>query len=190
MQGPSLSGRKSGGRFIVSLAAAHVVAASLTVFVLASAAPLIAHTLPHRLILSALAIGSVVGIVADVRAVKNRRLSLGLSRQTPKVLLRLGNDAWIAPLIWGFDTGLIWSTFRVSFSSWILLLMALAGVTPPWAGAVYGVAFAIPLLGGVFLSPRHLLARRLVSPIPAQLFGIASIGVIVILTATLLIGRR
>ena len=184
MQGPSLSGRTSGGIFIVWLAVAHVAAATLVVFVLSLLAPQIAGALPHKLILAALVTGCLVGIVADSRAVKNRWFSLGLRRQTPKVLLRLGEHAWITPLVWGFDSGLVWTTFRVSFCSWILLLLALAGVAPAWAGTIYGLAFGIPLLGSVLLSRRHLPVLGFASPIPAQLFGIASMGVLVVLTLT------
>jgi hypothetical protein len=187
VQGSSPSGRRSGGQFIIWLAAAHVAAATIVVFALSSAAPLTAHAVPHKLMLAALVTGSLVGIVADARAVKKRWFSLGLSRQTPKVLLRLGEHAWITPLVWGFDTGLVWTTFRVSFCSWMLLLLALAGVAPPWAGSICGLAFATPLLGSVLLSRRHLPVRGQMSPVPAQLLGIASMGLLVVLASKLIL---
>lgn len=189
MQGSSPGGRRSGGQFIVWLAVAHVAAATLVVFALSSLAPLVAHALPHKTMLAALAAGSLMGIVADARAVKNRWFSFGLNRQTPKALLRLGEHAWITPLVWGFDTGLVWTTFRVSFCSWILLLLALAGVAPPWAGTIYGLAFAIPLLASVFLSRRHLPAVGLTSAVPSQLLGIASMAVLVVLALNLILER-
>jgi hypothetical protein len=140
------------------------------------------------MILAALGGGSLIGIVADARAVNNRWFSLGLSRQTPKALLRMGEHAWITPLVWGFDTGLVWTTFRVSFCSWILLLLAVTGVLPPWAGTVYGLAFAVPLLGIVLLSERHLSSLELASAVRAQLLGIASMAVLVGLALELILG--
>lgn len=126
----------------------------------------------------------LVGIVVDARAVRNRWLSFGINRQTPKVLLRLGDHAWITPFIWGFDTGLVWTTFRVSFCSWILLLLALGGVAPPWAGAVYGLAFVIPLSASLLLSRHYVSALRAVTAVRAQMFGIASMGVLIVLAST------
>jgi hypothetical protein len=169
------------------LAVAHVAAATLVVFALSTAAPLVTRALPHNVMLAALAAGSLIGIVADARAARNRWFSFGLNRQTPKALLRLGEHAWITPLVWGFDTGLVWTTFRVSFCSWILLLLALAGVAPPWAGTIYGLAFAIPLMASVFLSRRHLPAAGLGPAVPAQLLGIASMGVLVVLASKLIL---
>lgn len=55
----------------------------------------------------------------------------------------------MTPLFWGLDTGLIWSTFRVSCTSWVLLLAALLNVAPQWSGLVYGVSFGLPLLAAV-----------------------------------------
>jgi hypothetical protein len=188
VQGPSPSGRRSGHLFVIWLAVAHVAAATLVVLVLSSLASLVDQGLSHMMVLGAVATGSVVGIVVDARAVRNRWLSVGLSRQTPKVLLRLGEYAWITPFIWGFDTGLVWTTFRVSFCSWILLLLALGGVAPAWAGMVYGLTFAIPLLGSTLLPRHYLPATGLGTPIPAQLFGIASMGVLVVLALMAIFG--
>jgi hypothetical protein len=72
--------------------------------------------------------------------------SFGLSRQTPTELGHTSGEWWVTPLLCGLDTGMIWTTCRVSSCSWVLLLLAVLGIAPAWARLVYGLAFSIPLL--------------------------------------------
>ena len=146
MQGDSPEKRRYGLRFAMALGTAHVVAAALVVFSVSQVAPAVGALLPRKAVLLALAGAAVAGMLIDAQAASKRRWSLGWARQTPKHLQYLGEHAWITPYAWGFDSGLIVTTYRVSFTSWLLLLLALAGVAPPWAGVIYGIAFAIPLL--------------------------------------------
>ncbi|TMR99086.1 hypothetical protein [Nonomuraea basaltis] len=97
--------------------------------------------------LVACSVAVVVAIAVDVRAAWKGSYSLGIKRQTAKSLAhREGQPWWVTPLFWGLDTGLIGSTFRVSFTSWILLFGAFLNIFPQWGGLVYGTAFGIPLL--------------------------------------------
>lgn len=89
-----------------------------------------------------------------------------LRRQTPKgVLLRLGPDR--AVVAWGLDTGLVFTTYRMSAISWALLLLGVVGAAPWWVGVGYAAGFAVPLALGLVLSP--LLADPSESP-PLGLF--------------------
>jgi hypothetical protein len=93
-----------------------------------------------------------------------------LRRQTPKdILLRLGGSR--AVLAWGLDTGLVFTTYRMSAISWAVLALALLGVAPWWVGAGYAAGFLFPLTLGLLIfrvppdSPQghvlgHLLRRR------------------------------
>ena len=188
MQGPSREGRRSTTRFALWLTLAHVVAATLIVLVLTQFAPFMVGVVPLRWLLGVLVAAGVVGIVVDLRAVRARWLSIGLGRQTPKSLQFLGEHAWITPLVWGFDTGLIWTTYRVSFCSWLLLLMAVTGFAGPGAGAAYGMVFSIGLLAEMLLD-RPVLPRWLPSSaIPAQLLGVGSMAVLVVVATMAFVG--
>ncbi len=71
---------------------------------------------------------------------------LGWRRQTPKWLLR----RWPWPLvatIWGFDTGLFFTTFRVAAVGWgAVILVAMHPEVATFAGLGYGLGFALPFL--------------------------------------------
>lgn len=176
MQGESVAARRVGRQFVLILATAHVFAAGLVVFFVAAVGDLLHPYLPAALIIGLLA---VAGAIWDLRAIRTRRFSLGPSRQTPKVLIQRGRDWWVTPVLWGMDTGLIGTTYRVSFVSWLLLVLALVGYAPPWAGFVYGLAFSVPLIAGVTIrnlginnpsSPRP----RVMSPRLVQVVGVVS----------------
>jgi hypothetical protein len=123
------------------------------------------------------AVAAVVGVVLDIRAVVLRRFSVGPSRQTPKQLMHRANrHQWLIPLLWGVDTGLLVTTYRVSFASWVLLLSALFVVAPPWAGLAYGVSFAAPLTLSMLVGDTAVFGRsgdrlRVRRPQLAQLGG-------------------
>jgi hypothetical protein len=177
VQGHSPTVKSRGIRFLAWLVAAYVAASTLVVFVLSELAPVVSRVLQPRGLLIVLVVACLAGVLVDVRAINSRWVSLGLRRQTPKTLLYMGEHAWITPFIWGFDTGLIWTTYRVSFSSWVLLLMAMTGFAPPWSGAVYGLVFAGPLVGTMLLAGRlGSWARSLRSMVPAQTVGVITMA--------------
>jgi hypothetical protein len=116
-----------------------------------------------------------------------------VSRQTPKRLQFLGEHSWVTPYVWGLDTGLLVTTYRVSFCSWLLLLLTLVGVAPPWAGVVNGISFVFPLMlatrlmktGSARLSEG---LPRLRSAVPVQVAGIGSMLLLAVVSI-LVMGR-
>lgn len=54
---------------------------------------------------------------------------------------------------WGLDTGLVFTTYRMSSISWAVLALGLAGVTPWWAGLGYAAGFLVPLTLGCTAAP-------------------------------------
>jgi len=162
---------------VVSLAVAYVVSATFIVFVVSSLAPLVRAVTTEQMLFAGAIVACSIGIVVDVWAMRRRALSFGLPRQTPKALLYLGEHAWIAPIVWGLDTGLIWTTFRVSFTSWILLFMAATGLAPAWSGVVYGLAFALPFLWDVVDAKPILVPRKWISSLAVpQTLGIGAMA--------------
>lgn len=128
------------------LVVAHVLSALVLVLALSQVGRLVA-TLVDRDARVAVALGAaLVAAVVDLVAIVRARMAPGLARQTPKgVADDPGRPWWVTPLIWGGDTGIIGTTFRVSSASWLLLATAVLGLAPWWAGAAYGLAFAVPL---------------------------------------------
>ncbi|MCW2878492.1 MAG: hypothetical protein JWQ95_2592 [Sphaerisporangium sp.] len=64
-------------------------------------------------------------------------------RQTPQQHFgRLGPAR--GALVWGLDTGLVMTTFRVTSLSWAALGVTLFGLVPWWAGVAYAMGFTIP----------------------------------------------
>ena len=63
--------------------------------------------------------------------------------------------------VWGFDTGLLVTTFRVAAVSWAALFLAGLGLVPTWTGVSYGLGFTLPFL---LLISRPRLGR----PAPAD----------------------
>ncbi len=128
------------------LVVAHVFAAFVMVLVLSQVGAVVFAGVDVGIRFGLLAVLAVAGAVIDLRAARRRGLAYGLRRQTPKAV---GHDPkrpwWVTPTVWGADTGLIWTTFRVSSTSWVLLAAATLGLAPPWAGVVYGLAFTLPL---------------------------------------------
>jgi hypothetical protein len=128
------------------LVVAHILAALVFVLAASQVGRLIAAVAGREARIAVVIVVAVVLAVTDVVAIGRGGMALGFRRQTPK---SVADDPdrpwWVTPLIWGGDTGIIGSTFRVSSTSWVVLLAALAGLAPWWAGAVYGAAFVIPL---------------------------------------------
>ncbi len=147
MQGDSTSTTPRQERPTVSLlVGAHVLVALVVVLALSRVGLLVAELASREARTWLLAGVAGVGVLLDLRAIGRGQMSVGLRRQTPKAL---AHDAdrpwWVTPLVWGGDTGMIWTTFRVSSASWLLLGAAVLGFAPWWAGVAYGLAFAVPL---------------------------------------------
>ena len=84
----------------------------------------------------------VVAIVVDIRAVfRGAHCSAGLSRQTRKAYLD-AHGLLLGPFMWGLDTGLAFTTVRVSAATWGLFVAAILTLTPSWCGIAYGLAFS------------------------------------------------
>ena len=84
--------------------------------------------------------------VVDVYSVRKARYCLlGVRRQTPRHLLRFFRITVVASL-WGLDTGLAITTFRVAAVTWAALLLSVLGLAPWWSGLAYGCAFTLPFL--------------------------------------------
>jgi hypothetical protein len=180
-----LATRVKALRFPAVLALARITAAGLVVALLYQIGSVTAAHLPRRAALVVCVVAALAALVADVRAIRHRSYSVGLSRQTAKALAHQPDRPWwITPLFWGLDTGLIWSTFRVSAASWVLLLSALLNVAPQRSGLVYGAFFAIPLLVAVCLDEPDTFRRPDGWPLRlAQATAVALLAVLPLATA-------
>lgn len=89
---------------------------------------------------------------------KSTYCPIGWRRQTLRILMRRHPMPVVAS-VWGFDTGLVVTTFRVAAVSWGALLLAALGLSPQWTGLGYGFGFTLPFL---ILASRPVLgsARR------------------------------
>jgi hypothetical protein len=89
--------------------------------------------------------------VVDLFSIRKKRFCvLGWRRQTPKTLNRKYRMTTVAA-IWGFDTGLAVTTFRVGAITWGALVTAGLGFAPWWIGFGYGMAFVLPLVALLLL---------------------------------------
>lgn len=86
-----------------------------------------------------------------------RTYSVGWSRQTPRRAVHQLGDR-LGALVWGLDTGLVVTTFRISAATWAALGLAALNVAPAWAGFAYGIGFVGPLAVSV-LRPRGRTER-------------------------------
>jgi hypothetical protein len=102
----------------------------------------------------------------DVGAIRRKDYCpIGWRRQTPQ---RIGRYAgpMLSAAIWGFDTGLAVTTFRVAAITWAALSMTLLGLASWWIGLAYGLGFTLPMLCLLVArtadseSLRHALSRR------------------------------
>ncbi|MFF1477151.1 hypothetical protein ACFVYD_06175 [Streptomyces sp. NPDC058301] len=140
--------RRRNLRFVGILALAHIAAAGFMVALLYQVGTVTFGYLPYRVRAVTCAVAAVAGMVLDARAIKRGSFTVGLRRQTAKTLSDDSGPTpgWVTPLLWGLDTGLVWTTFRMSCASWVLLVSGLLTIAPQWAGLVYGVFFGIPLI--------------------------------------------
>jgi hypothetical protein len=82
----------------------------------------------------------------DVHAIRRKAYCpIGWRRQTPQ---RMGGrfGPMMNAAVWGFDTGIVVTTFRVAAITWAALSMAALGLSPWWTGLAYGLGFTLPML--------------------------------------------
>jgi len=60
-------------------------------------------------------------------------------------LVMLRRSAVVTTAIWGFDTGLAFTTFRVAAITWGAFILAFLGLSGWQIGVGYGVGFVLPL---------------------------------------------
>lgn len=101
--------------------------------------------------------------VADLRARrKGTYCPITVRRQTPRALMR-GHRMDVVASLWGLDTGLVVTTFRVAAIGWGALLLTALRLSPPWIGLVYGLGFSLPFLFMLF-RPQVGRASRAAAP--------------------------
>lgn len=99
----------------------------------------------------------------DLRAIaKSTYCAISWRRQTPRSLIRRYRMT-VAASVWGFDTGLVVTTFRVAAVGWGALFLASLGLLPWWAGLGYGLAFTLPFLV-LLMRPRLGSSSRNAAP--------------------------
>jgi hypothetical protein len=181
VKGDSLEHRRYGRRFVGVLVLGHVFTAGVVVAMVQLIGTLTFAHISLDVRVWACAVAAVGGVSIDTRAFVRRRFSVCVARQTPKKLMHDPDRPWwLTPLLWGVDTGTMMSTYRVSFSSWILLLSALLAVAPAWSGFLFGASFGIPLIVNMFLGDPARFGRegdraRIWKPRLAQIAGIGTL---------------
>ena len=92
------------------------------------------------------AAGLAVFAFCDFVAIRKRSwCPLSWRRQTPHApRFRYGITTTAA--VWGFDTGLTVTTYRVAALTWATLLLTFLGLASWQVGFVYALAFAIPIV--------------------------------------------
>lgn len=165
------------------LLTAHVATAATLLAIVAELGRAIVSPIAPAMGIVALAAAATLGVFIDVGAISRRSFSLGPRRQTAKALAHAGLEWWAVPLLWGIDTGLIWTTYRVSFCSWLLLLFAVLGMAPVWIGIAYGLAFSIPIALIIIVADQRIsecevVSHRWMSPQWAQAVGVATMTLV------------
>jgi hypothetical protein len=102
------------------------------------------HLLPDGVLSVAILCPLIVLEVAEAAA-GAPTCAVTVSRQTPRSVL-WSAEARRTARAWGLDTGSVVSTYRVSAASWAALALVLTGEGPAWLGAIYALAFAVPLV--------------------------------------------
>lgn len=123
-------------------------AGSVVIFGVASLAgsALRVDELPLQWRVGSTAAGLAAFAVIDLITIRQRSYCLlSWRRQTPQSLrFRYGVTTTVA--IWGFDTGLAVTTFRVTALTWAALLLTVLRLTSWQIGFAYAFAFVIPLI--------------------------------------------
>jgi hypothetical protein len=73
-------------------------------------------------------------------------------RQTPRHFF-YAHGAPKGALLWGLDTGLGFTTYRVTSIVWAAMLLSALGLLPWWAGAWYALGFTAPMSILVWVIP-------------------------------------
>jgi hypothetical protein len=94
-----------------------------------------------------IAAAGLTGLAAvDVVAIRRATYCpVGLARQTPKVAMRKFSPVVTAG-IWGVDTGLVVTTYRVAAITWGALVLVFLGLSGWQIGVGYGTGFVVPLM--------------------------------------------
>ena len=132
------------GRFAAAFATS-----SFTVFALAGLFGLAAaHVLTsHARLAIACAVFSVA-LLLDAYSVRHRTwCPVTMHRETPRNI-QLRSGARRTAVAWGVDTGLVFTTYRMTSISWALLALTVTGYAPWWIGIGYAAGFLVPVLLG------------------------------------------
>ena len=132
-------------------------------------------------------------VVAEVRTIRRDQMfSFGFSRQAVRHVY-FTRGPGIGALLWGLDTGLVVTTYRVSIASWAAVVLTILHLVPIWVGIIYAAAFSVPLVSLIALprwrgqesvdrlEPRwipRLLERRMttVRVLTASLAAVVALG--------------
>lgn len=110
--------------------------------------------LPENVRLTTAVVCCAAMVVLDSVALRRHAMCpVGFRRQTPKSMVLQYGDTKGA-LIWGLDTGLAITTFRVSAATWAMIALGLLHVAPWWQGLAYAVGFCLPVAVAILLVPR------------------------------------
>lgn len=142
----------------IAFAAAFIAGGAFIFWMIAAAGKLLAvPELPWRTRAAIAVAGLLFLALMDLVAIgRSTYCPISWRRQTPRSLMRRRYDMRLVALIWGFDTGLLITTFRVAAVSWGALFLSALGLSRGWTGISYGLGFAIPFL---FLILRPRLGR-------------------------------
>jgi hypothetical protein len=175
---------------VPALFAVSFVGAAFSVFALATAAGTALHMLEVSLawrhgiastILLALA-------AVDLHAVRRKTYCpISWRRQTPRVLMRWYSPRVVA-VLWGLDTGLAVTTFRVSAATWGALLLAFLGFGTWWIGLCYGVGFVVPLMVLLCVGPIGTASAAGPDPLDPGLHGLLASRPFAQVASALLLG--
>lgn len=116
----------------------------------------------------------------------SRYCLISWNRQTPRTVMQQRSIV-VTNAIWGFDTGLAFTTFRVAAITWGAFILALLGLAGWQLGLGYGVGFVLPLVISLWMDKRvlerpflqRLIGMRWVAQSASSLLLIAS-GLILI----------
>jgi hypothetical protein len=138
--------RRRGAASLASMSAGFTVSAVMAIGAVHVAGAAFGLTVVpvHARIWFALPLCAALCLI-DIAALRSRSLcKMTMRRQTPKNLIFRYGDR-VGPLIWGLDTGLAVTTFRVAGATWAVLVLSLLNLVPWWLGLVYAAGFCIPV---------------------------------------------
>jgi hypothetical protein len=131
---------------MIAFAAAFIAAATLVFAAASFAGAAVKWLAPMAWRAAAGAASLLILAIVDVSSLRARSYCLlGAKRQARQSLIRTYSVPVVAA-VWGFDTGLAVTTYRVSAVTWAAFALALLGFAPWWTGAAYGAALVVPML--------------------------------------------